>query len=412
MHFKWAILSVLAKYPDGHARLDEIEREVEAITSPEDPLEQISCAVDDIDIFQSGLVIPEGDGLRITDSGRSALKAMERSSKPSLNRPPSTSSHSLTCIDDRTGVEERPKTFALELRQPDEHVDFSSVHEEPGPRRMATETPAAARERCDEDLSDNLALQSALEGDHADFEIGEMVVTNARETESRDAPTFLTHSFGSRLPLSEQRPTRRFGLASSIASCISSAARLWRGHLQQDLARARPPWNPRGGLFALLTLLFFVICAGAVMALVQIKSLKSEIGGLQRELLSLKEHLAKAEAEERAKRDTDLQKEAQAKTSAGKSRASPDDRVEQAPLSLTREEAQLVRDYIKPAPLSTRAATSMNVGDSVSGGTISLPSPLTDKIPKLLGARFAIRNGAIIILKRDSHQADAVLAPN
>jgi hypothetical protein len=36
---------------------------------------------------------------------------------------------------------------------------------------------------------------------------------------------------------------------------------------------------------------------------------------------------------------------------------------------------------------------------------------LTDKVPKLLGARFTIRNGAIII-KRDSREADAVLAPN
>ncbi|WP_409192571.1 hypothetical protein [Bradyrhizobium sp. RDM4] len=302
--------------------------------------------------------------------------------------------------------------FALELRQPGEDVVFSSLHEEPGPRRMATETPAAAREGCDDELSDNSALQSPLEADHADFEVRQLIASYARETDSRDAPTFLTHSFGSRVPISQQTPTRRFGLASSIASSISSVGRLWRGRLQQDLAG--PPVDARGGLFALLTLLLLVICAGAVMALAQIKSLKSEIAGLQRELLPLKERLSKAEAEERerAKRDNDLQKEAQAKTSAGKSRASADDRVEQAQLSLTREEAQLVRDYIKPVPLSTRAATAMNVGDSVSGGTISLPSPLTDKIPKLLGARFAIRDGAIIILKRDSHQADAVLAPN
>jgi hypothetical protein len=30
----------------------------------------------------------------------------------------------------------------------------------------------------------------------------------------------------------------------------------------------------------------------------------------------------------------------------------------------------------------------------------------------LLGARFAIRSGAIVIVRRDSHQADAVLGPN
>ena len=43
---------------------------------------------------------------------------------------------------------------------------------------------------------------------------------------------------------------------------------------------------------------------------------------------------------------------------------------------------------------------------------IPLPSPLVDKVPKLLGGKFTIRNGAIIIVKRDSGQADAVLAPN
>jgi hypothetical protein len=44
--------------------------------------------------------------------------------------------------------------------------------------------------------------------------------------------------------------------------------------------------------------------------------------------------------------------------------------------------------------------------------TIPVPSPLSDKVPKLVGARFTIRNGAIIIIKRDSHQVDAVVGPN
>jgi hypothetical protein len=34
-----------------------------------------------------------------------------------------------------------------------------------------------------------------------------------------------------------------------------------------------------------------------------------------------------------------------------------------------------------------------------------------EKIPKLQGARFTTRNGAIVILKRDSRHADAVLPP-
>ena len=55
------------------------------------------------------------------------------------------------------------------------------------------------------------------------------------------------------------------------------------------------------GLFALLTLLVITICAGAVLALTQIKSLKTEIASLQRELLPLRERLARFDQAERAK---------------------------------------------------------------------------------------------------------------
>jgi hypothetical protein len=43
---------------------------------------------------------------------------------------------------------------------------------------------------------------------------------------------------------------------------------------------------------------------------------------------------------------------------------------------------------------------------------IPLPSPLTDKLPKLLGRTFTIRNGTIIIVKKNSHNAQIVLSPN
>jgi len=86
-------------------------------------------------------------------------------------------------------------------------------------------------------------------------------------------------------------------------------------------------------------------------------------------------------------------------------------RSEQAPLTFSREEVQLIREYIKPAPFAGPAAPAVSVGDPVISGTIPFPSPLTEKVPKLLGARFAIRNGAIIIVRKDSQQADTVLAP-
>ncbi len=413
MQFKLAILNVLAKYPDGHAELDELKREVEAFTSHEDPSEQTSSALDDIDIFQSGLVIPDGDGLRITDAGRSALKALEDSSKPSLDLPPGPTSHSFKLIDDLIGTEERLKIFDLELREFGEDVDFSLVQEEASPRPTATETPAAAREAGSANRSDDFALQAPKEADHADPGINETIVTIPSQTEPQDAPTFLMHGFGAGVRASAQKPARRAVLLSSIATSIRSAQRFWRGHLEQELPNAeRPPGNARGGLFAFLALFLMIICAGAAIALAQIKSLKSEIATLQHELVPLKERLARAESDERIKRENDQRKEAQARAGAGKSGPSADNRIEQAPLSLSREEVQLIRDYIKPAPFSAPAAAPINVGDAISGGTIPLPSPLTDKIPKLLGARFAIRNGAIVIVKRGNHQADAVLPAN
>jgi hypothetical protein len=55
---------------------------------------------------------------------------------------------------------------------------------------------------------------------------------------------------------------------------------------------------------------------------------------------------------------------------------------------------------------------TISVGDPVTGPTIPFPSPVTEKLSKLIGATFTIRNGAIIILKKDSRRADAVLGPN
>ena len=157
-------------------------------------------------------------------------------------------------------------------------------------------------------------------------------------------------------------------------------------------------------MFALLTLLVVTICAGALVALTQIKTLKTEIASLKRELLPLRERLTRYDQAEKAK-------EAELTAAAEKSKALTQNRSEQAPLTFSREEVQLIREYIKPAPFAGPAAPAISVGDPVTSGTIPFPSPLTEKVPKLLGARFAIRNGAIIIVRKDSRQADAVLAP-
>ncbi len=189
---------------------------------------------------------------------------------------------------------------------------------------------------------------------------------------------------------------------------MQGAIGTWRRHLEQG----QPPKVTRHSganierlLLALLSLLVIASCAGAIAALMQVKSLRSELTAMQRELLPLRERVARLDQVEKSKEALD-------KVSGPNNQPSRENRVQEAPLLLSREEIQLVRDYIKPAPLVDASTAPISVGDPVSGPTIPFPSALTEKISKLIGARFAIRNGAIVILKKDSRQADAVLGPS
>src|SRR4029079_6995316 len=116
VQLKLAILTVLAARPNGRATLAGMRYEVEALTADADQRADISSPLDDIDIFQSGLVITQGDCLLITEAGRAALEAIEGPSEASRNPPPPSSPHSMRMIDDLIGTEERQKIFDLELR--------------------------------------------------------------------------------------------------------------------------------------------------------------------------------------------------------------------------------------------------------------------------------------------------------
>ena len=114
MHFKLAILTVLATRPDGRATLDELKGEVEALTADDQPGDP-SSSLDDIDIFKSGLVIPDDGGLRITHAGRSVLKALEGPSEYPLDIPPTPLAFAE--VDRRSDRHRRRrKIFDLELR--------------------------------------------------------------------------------------------------------------------------------------------------------------------------------------------------------------------------------------------------------------------------------------------------------
>ena len=206
------------------------------------------------------------------------------------------------------------------------------------------------------------------------------------------------------------------GLFASVITKARSLLALLRRNLSEDISDARierPAREGPGAVLALISLIVVVAGVGAAVALTQIRSLKSEIAALHRELAPLKERVAQLDQAEKIRRQAEQQQDARAQDATDKSANERSNRIggTQAALNLSSDEIQLVKVYIRPAPSTGAPADAIKVGDIVDGATIPLPSPLTDKIPKLLGARFAIRNGAIIIVRKDSRQADAVLAP-
>src|SRR5216684_6888044 len=109
-------------------------------------------------------------------------------------------------------------------------------------------------------------------------------------------PAFLRRSFGSKV----QAPSRMSPQLSNFFAFIATKKRFmvdfWRRHFAQGVSKPRTERLVRrvgGAAFAFLSLLVVVTCVGAAIALGQIKSLKSDIATLHRELLPLRERLGK-----------------------------------------------------------------------------------------------------------------------
>jgi hypothetical protein len=274
------------------------------------------------------------------------------------------------------------------------------------------------------DLEIGMPGNDAQDGDYnnhhqsAQDKESQMVVIEAPDATSRIGAVDRTESARSKNHERGRMSPRLASLVAFIAVKKQFIFDIWRRHLTREISLAsnrkneHPIRNVGGAAFALLSVVVVVACVLAAISFAQIQSLKSDIAGLRRELLPAKERIAKLEQIEKAKRDSDQEEEAQDKPDIEKNKPAGEIRSDQTALNLSREEIQLIREYIKPAPPAGTAAPAINVGDSVGGAMIPLPSQLTEKVPKLLGAKFTTRDGTIIIAKRDSRQADAVLGPN
>ncbi|MEY9590555.1 hypothetical protein ABIA06_002846 [Bradyrhizobium yuanmingense] len=189
---------------------------------------------------------------------------------------------------------------------------------------------------------------------------------------------------------------------------IDRARRIWRRHLQRDqLPRTTggSTGNFERWLIALRSVGLFVGCVCAIIVFMQVNARKLEIATLQRDIIALKLRVARLD-------QIASTNEMREKASRGIPKPPSEIQGDQAPLILSREEIQLVRDYIKPAPVAGPATETTKVGDPVVGETVPFSSPITDKVRKLLGARFTVRNGVVVIVRSGSRHADAVIGPN
>lgn len=421
-NFKWAVLSALAKRPDRRATLEEIRREAGTFIASMDQSEPLRrlAALDDVDIFQSGLASCDEAGLQITGAGLALLRSLEGPGEPSSEVFLTPVPPSLRLIDDLIGTEERLKIFDLGLRSQDASFDEDAEDDRPAEEQeqsTAIETADANSEALAIDVSEVADAQTPEvidDGNHhqpsPDGDDQTTAIAPAEDA-SQEAPAFLRRSFGSR----DHKPSRKSSqLSNFVGTKTRSVLEIWRRHFVKDNSNQkteRPVGGAGGAAFALLSLLMVVTCVGVAITLGQIRSLKSEIATLQRELLPVRERLARLEQAETAKANPKQQADAQDHSETRKSKTNGDIPTGQTTIDLSPEEIQLIKEYIKPAPYAGPPAPAINVGDPVTGAMIPLPSELTDKVPKLLGGKFTTRNGTIIIVRRNSQRADAVLPP-
>ncbi|WP_456815959.1 MULTISPECIES: hypothetical protein [unclassified Bradyrhizobium] len=367
---------MLAARPGQRIAIDEVSREVKRMIAAGDEATQSKrpSELGDADVFQSGWASINDAGLQITDSGLSLWRSLETAR-----------------------IEHGPD------RQETERLDAATADT----RHYVADTAIDRPDDVD------LELPGMTREDHDDRQpSGAGRSATAPDIPSAHSPIVPAPAFGAFQEANRVVAARLSGLVSFLGTIKPKFATAQRRRSAEDVGDRRA--DRRGGLTGLavacLSLISVVACVAAAIALGQLSSLKSDITALRREIAPLRERLARLEQVEVARRDAAQQEDARDRAEAEKKLA--DGAGEQAALSLSREEIQLIREYIKAAPSAGAAVAPINVGDPITGGMIPLPSSLTEKVPRLLGARFATRNGAIVISTRNSRRIDVVLMPN
>jgi len=280
----------------------------------------------------------------------------------------------------------------------------------PSPPRNPTKAHAARTRPVGRDQENAMAVGVNHRDARVDFDALKKTSDGDRKKASSGAgpvtrlPSFLRRGSGYTPKSNTRAPS------SSIFSRFIAAKKLLllQGVSLPSAKKASAPTIANRGSQALIVGIALLALFGIVAAsflLSQVVSFRSENRFLQQELIKVRENLGRLEQMVRTEKDGH-QKNPE-KTADLENRA-----AQQSVIELSKDEIQYIREYIKPAPGAALAGSAIDVGELFEGATIPLPAPLMEKIPKLQGARFAIRNGAIVILKRGSNRVNAVLFPN
>jgi hypothetical protein len=156
----------------------------------------------------------------------------------------------------------------------------------------------------------------------------------------------------------------------------------------------------------LLALVTFTL--GAIM-FVQLSALKNEVASLKRELAGTMRKLAKLEANVASARSNPNE----VKDGAGTRMPASAGSMPRAPLALSRDEIQLILDFIKVPPAAPGAMLKINVGDLLPDTALApFPEPIVRKVPELVGARYGVRNGAIVVVAPGSNRVEVIINPS
>ena len=182
--------------------------------------------------------------------------------------------------------------------------------------------------------------------------------------------------------------------------------------MNAHLLRPELPRIVASGLIAGAALLSAVAGGLALTARSELKSLRFDVAATHDDLALARQRTAALELQ----LATALQKVEQQASVASRQTQSDqaaEKRGDRPAFSLTQDETQLVRSYIK-APVSSGAAGTISVGEDLHNmALLPLPAQIVGKAPRLGGGRFTVdRNGAIVISLRNSQMADAVIQPN